>query len=289
LVGDVWAAPSRTLTAGTKDAEIDAIKGKTDNLPIDPASDTQVNSRLAAGSYTAPDNAGVAAIKTQTDKLVFDANNYLKANAQNSQLANLDAAVSTRAPEAGGNLAAVKAKTDNLPGDPADQSAVEGAITAAVAGLKGADGDDLKVISDQIDGLSGGSGGGASAAEIWGYAARTLTAGPKDAEIEAIKAKTDGLPADPASQAAVLAAIAGLNDLTVGDLLAGDLSDHLSFPAGSLADLLRKLFWTLCNRLVINAATGAFTAYKSDGVTPALTGAINDNGTSTERRPPTWP
>jgi hypothetical protein len=289
LVGDIWAAPSRTLTAGTKDAEIDAIKGKTDNLPIDPASNTQVNSRLAAGSYTAPDNAGVAAIKTQTDKLVFDANNDLKANAQNSQLANLDAAVSTRAPEAGGNLAAVKAKTDNLPGDPADQSAVAAAITAAVASLKGADGDDLKVISDQIDGLSGGSGGGASAAEIWGYAARTLTAGPKDAEIDAIKAKTDGLPADPASQAAVLAAIAGLNDLTVGDLLAGDLSDHLSFPAGSLADLLRKLFWTLCNRLVINAATGAFTAYKSDGVTPALTGAINDNGTSTERRPPTWP
>jgi hypothetical protein len=244
LVGDVWAAASRTLTAGTKDAEIDAIKGKTDNLPVDPASNTQVNTRLAAASYTAPDNI---------------------------------------------SLTAVKAKTDNLPGDPADQSAVEAAITAAVAGLKGADGDDLKAISDQIDGLSGGTGGGASAQEIWAYAARTLTAGPKDAEIEAIKAKTDGLPADPASQAALLAAIAGLNNLTVGDFLAGDLSDDLNFPVGSLADLLRKLFWTLCNRLVIDAATGSFTAYKGDGATPAMTGAINDNGTSTERRPPTWP
>jgi hypothetical protein len=326
LVSDIWAAAVRTLTAGPKDAEIDAIKAKTDNLPTDPASNTQVNTRLAAASYTAPDNASVSAIKAKTDKLVFDASNYLKATAQNSQLANLDAAVSTRALEAGGNLAAVKAKTDNLPtdpasntqvntrlaaasytapdnvgvtaikaktdnlpGDPADQSAVEAALSAAVASLKGADGDDLKVLSDQIDGLGGGAGGGASAQEIWSYAARTLTAGPKDAEIDAIKGKTDGLPTDPASQAAVLAAIAGLHDLSVGDLLAGDLSDHLSFPAHSLADLLRKLFWTLCNRLVINDATGELTAYKSDGVTPAMTGAIQDNGASTERRPPTWP
>jgi hypothetical protein len=244
LVSDIWAAAVRTLTAGPKDAEIDAIKAKTDNLPTDPASNTQVNTRLAAASYTAPDNASVSAIK---------------------------------------------AKTDNLPGDPADQSAVEAALSAAVASLKGADGDDLKVLSDQIDGLGGGAGGGASAQEIWSYAARTLTAGPKDAEIDAIKGKTDGLPTYPASQAAVLAAIAGLHDLSVGDLLAGDLSDHLSFPAHSLADLLRKLFWTLCNRLVINDATGELTAYKSDGVTPAMTGAIQDNGASTERRPPTWP
>jgi hypothetical protein len=44
-------------------------------------------------------------------------------------LTNLDAAVSTRAPEALGNVAAIKAKTDNLPTDPADESLLEAAIS----------------------------------------------------------------------------------------------------------------------------------------------------------------
>lgn len=48
-------------------------------------------------------------------------------------LANLDAAVSTRAPEAGGNVAAIKAKTDNLPSDPADESLLEAAIATRAA------------------------------------------------------------------------------------------------------------------------------------------------------------
>lgn len=48
-------------------------------------------------------------------------------------LANLDAAVSTRAPEAGGNVAAIKAKTDNLPADPADESSIQ-ATLATIAG-----------------------------------------------------------------------------------------------------------------------------------------------------------
>ena len=34
---------------------------------------------LAVSEYTAPDNAGIAAIKSQTDKLTFDANNYVYA------------------------------------------------------------------------------------------------------------------------------------------------------------------------------------------------------------------
>ena len=92
-----------------------------------------------------------------------------------------------------------------------------------------------------------------------------------------------------ADKAAILAAINALNDITVGELLAGDLSDSMSFPANSLADRLRKLFWILCNRLAIVDATGAFTAYKGDGVTPGATGTIVDNGTNTVRSAPTWP
>lgn len=35
LIADIWANATRTLTAGTKDSEIDAIKAKTDNHPAD--------------------------------------------------------------------------------------------------------------------------------------------------------------------------------------------------------------------------------------------------------------
>jgi hypothetical protein len=149
---------------------------------------------------------------------------------------DLDAQVSTRALESGGNLAAVKAKTDNLPASPASEANVESHVTAALSA----------------------------------YDPPTRAEATSDKE-------------------AVLAAIAGLNDITVGELLAGDLSDNLSFPANSLADLIRKLFWVLCNRMVITDASGAFTAYKTDGVTPAVSGTITDNGAATERSEPTWP
>ena len=54
-----------------------ARAAKLDNL------DTPVSSRLAASAYTAPDNAGIAAIKTQTDKLQFTTgDNYVKARSE---------------------------------------------------------------------------------------------------------------------------------------------------------------------------------------------------------------
>jgi len=100
---------------------------------------------------------------------------------------------------------------------------------------------------------------------------------------------------DPPSRAeamtdkeAILAAIAALNDMSVGELLGGDLSDSLSFPANSLADLVRKLFWVVCNRMVIDDTTADFTVYKTDGVTRAATGTITDNGATTARGNPTW-
>jgi hypothetical protein len=52
-----------TATAATQ-AQVLAVKAKTDALPGDPASDTTVNTRLAAAAYTAPDNAGIAAAGT---------------------------------------------------------------------------------------------------------------------------------------------------------------------------------------------------------------------------------
>jgi len=44
-----------------------------------------------------------------------------------------------------------------------------------------------------IDAAAGGGGGGATAQEVWEYSDRQLTAGTKDAEIDAIKSQTDQL------------------------------------------------------------------------------------------------
>jgi hypothetical protein len=219
--------------------------------------------------------------------------------------ADLDALVSTRAPEAGGNVAAIKVKTDNLPSDPASNTqvntrlATSGYTTPDNAGIAG-----IKVKTDNLPSDPAIEG------NVQGHVADALAAydPPTKAELDAAVsplALEAGLEAhvlavlnsyDPptraeatADNAAILAAIAGLNDVTVGEILSGDLSDSLSFPANSLADLVRKLFWVVCNRLVITDASGALTVYKTDGLTPAATGTITDSGATTERSKPTWP
>jgi chorismate mutase len=100
---------SDAAAAGLTD--VAAIKAKTDNLPADPASNTQVNTRLAASAYTAPDNTDVAAIKAKTDNLPADP-------ASNTQVNTRLAASAYTAPD-NTDVAAIKAKTDNLPDNPA--------------------------------------------------------------------------------------------------------------------------------------------------------------------------
>lgn len=58
------AIGTRLATAGytaPANSDIVAIKAKTDNLPADPASNTQVNTRLATAGYTAPPTAAQVA------------------------------------------------------------------------------------------------------------------------------------------------------------------------------------------------------------------------------------
>lgn len=73
---------------------------------------------------------------------------------------------------------AIKAKTDNLPVDPADESSLETAITTAESNIRGADSDTLKSLSDQIDGVGGG---GASAADVADAVWDEATSGHTDA------------------------------------------------------------------------------------------------------------
>jgi len=67
-----------------------------------------------------------------------------------SGLANLDVAVSSRAPEAAGNVAAIKAKTDNLPGDPASEATLTAlsAVAARALGLSFENSGEREVVWD---------------------------------------------------------------------------------------------------------------------------------------------
>jgi len=83
------------------------IKGKVDEVDSDLAThDSDIKAELGniEGTGFTPDTHSLVNIKTdtegikaQTDKLQFDANNNVKSIAQNPELANLDAKVSTRA------------------------------------------------------------------------------------------------------------------------------------------------------------------------------------------------
>lgn len=68
-------------TAAEIRVEMDANSVDLNTLVIASAHlDADVSSRLATSGYTAPDNASVAAIKLQTDKLVFTAPGFLDVN-----------------------------------------------------------------------------------------------------------------------------------------------------------------------------------------------------------------
>jgi hypothetical protein len=65
----VWEYATRTLTAGIPTAEQNATAVRTELATELARVDVATSTRLAATGYTAPDNAGIAAIKAKTDTL----------------------------------------------------------------------------------------------------------------------------------------------------------------------------------------------------------------------------
>jgi len=148
-------------------ASISAIKAKTDNLPVNPVAVTDIPSastvasqvrtelttelgridvatstRLASGDYTPPDNAGLNAKLDQKPSL---------ASIEASSVLAKEATVNTKASQASvdalgtplqsgtyvapdnASISAIKAKTDNLPANPAASSDIIPASTIATA------------------------------------------------------------------------------------------------------------------------------------------------------------
>jgi len=142
----------------TIDAVVDAIKAKTDNLPADPADDSDIDAQLATI------DAVVDAIKAKTDNLPADPADDSDIDAQ---LATIDAVVD-----------AIKAKTDNLPADPADDSDIDAQLATIDAVV-----DAIKVVTDAL-----------TAADIADAVWDEATAGHQAAGT-AGKALTDGITA----------------------------------------------------------------------------------------------
>lgn len=174
-------ASTLSTIAGYIDTEVAAIKAKTDNLPSDPADASDVAASFATVTSTLSTISGyidteVAAIKAKTDQFTFSVANQVDVNVLDWKGATApamtgDAYARLGAP-AGASVSAdiaavkaiddaVKAKTDNLPPDPADASDLAGAFST-------------------VNGTLG------------------TIAGYLDTEVAAIKAKTDNLPAAPA-------------------------------------------------------------------------------------------
>ncbi|MHB9032338.1 MAG: hypothetical protein ACYC6L_04735 [Anaerolineae bacterium] len=117
----------------TIDGIVDAIKVKTDQLIFTVANQVDANALTGGGATAADVRIEMDANSTKLAAIVEDTGTTLPA-----AIAGVDTVVD-----------AVKAKTDNLPSDPADESLLEAAIAAV----------DLSGVP----------------ADVWGYASRTLT------------------------------------------------------------------------------------------------------------------
>lgn len=90
--------------------------------------------------------------------------------------------------------------------------------------------------------------------------------GRTDALIDGIKAKTDNLPASPASSTDVPTAAANAAAVVARTELV-------------------KILQSCVGRFTYNKSTGAWTVYADDGVTPLVSGVATDDGTTQTRAP----
>jgi hypothetical protein len=219
-LGRIDVAISTRNSVAPDNASITAIKAKTDNLPAVPAAQSdiptaiqnasavrtelntelgRIDANISSRSSVEPDNASITAIKAKTDNLpaVPAAKSDIPTAPQNAaavrtelttELNRLDVAVSTRNATAPDNasIAAIKAKTDNLPANPAAVSDIPSS-----AGNASAVRTELATELGRID---------------VAVSTRNSVA-PDNASIAAIKTKTDNLPSDPASEGNVDEAI----------------------------------------------------------------------------------
>jgi len=226
-----------SVSLATVDSVVDAIKLKTDNLPADPASEATVNTRLATSGYTAPPSVsaivtGVWGATTRT----LSSFGTLIADIWGYATRTLSAFGFTVSATPDANVALIKAKTDNLPASPAavgsamtltagERTAIANEVESQIINEADAERvltaitDKIASVNPSLDDLTLAGIASAVRTELGTELARIDAAissrlssvgytSPANADVAAIKAKTDNLPNDPADQS-ILAALIG--------------------------------------------------------------------------------
>lgn len=183
------------------------------------AADAIGASELATDAVTEIVNAvWAAAARTLTaldeDNTTLDLDATIRA-AIGMASANLDTQLTTIDDFLDTEIAAIKAKTDNLPSDPADASDIASAFTTVNTKLDTIDDfldTEVAAIKAKTDNLPSDPADASDISAAFGTVNSTLAtiATYVDTEVAAIKAKTDNLPSDPADASEIAGLIAAV-------------------------------------------------------------------------------
>ena len=145
----------------------------------------------------------------------------------------------------------------------------------------------FKAVVTDATGATVGVDGAAILADTNELQTDWVNGGRLDLLIDAIKAKTDALPADPADASDVAAAIAALNDLSAAqakaEVVAALATDTYAEPTGTpgatlaLSAKISWLFMALRNGLTVTASKKTFL---DDGGLGEWSKALSDDGTT---------
>lgn len=141
-------------------------------------------------------------------------------------------------------LAHTSAVDGRLPTDPADASDITDAFGAVNTELSAIQGAGFDTATDSLEQIRDNLGtGGTTPADVWQYATRTLTAGTRDAEIDAIKGQTDALTFTGGDVRATLDGEAVTTDAASRDASKADVASLATDTAltSALNDILADL------------------------------------------------
>ena len=249
LQGD-WANGGRLdliLDARASQTSVDTIDGIVDSILVDTAEIGAAGAGLTSLASAANLATVAGYLDTEVAAILADTNELQTDLANGGRLDLL--------------IDAIKAKTDNLPTDPADQSAVEAAITSATSGLATAAA--LATVDTVVDAILVDT-------DTTIPATLSTIAGYIDTEVAAIKAKTDNLPAAPASSGDVT----GVWTTAMTESYASD---------GATMTPAQALYMLLSAVTEFSIAGTTITCKKLDGSTTAMTFTLNDGTNPTSR------
>lgn len=157
---------------------------------------------------------------------------------------------------------AVKAKTDNLPADPADESSLETAITNAHTTTNAK----IDVVDGYHDVPAQDAAANVVVRDVVGNKTDTVAGTSLVGLVKAVKAKTDALPADPADDSdldAAIAVIDGFLDVPVADTnddvqirdVVGRKTDTANTTINNTSSLMRYLKGAISELASVRART----------------------------------